>query len=288
MPPTPPPPELEHAIRAVATAVAQVDGAAEELTRATATTAAQSAEAADTAEQIAMSFEFVAEATDALSVTATEVGRRVAESTHIADEAVREVDRTQAAVADLGRISGQIGKIVKLISQIAKQTNLLALNATIEAARAGEVGRGFAVVAAEVKRLAQEAANATEQIGAQNAAIQNVSVECVHAITGIGDTIRKLHELSNGVAQSVAQQSQATQQISSNVRVAASGSRSVAGSISGVSQAIESTGAVAARVRSAARDAAEKTQALHRAGAGTLLPVGESNHAGRGAARGVA
>src|SRR5437899_1846351 len=61
--------------------------------------------------------------------------------------------------------SEQIGGIVATISAIAGQTNLLALNAAIEAARAGEQGRGFAVVAEEVRKLAEEAQAAAEEIG---------------------------------------------------------------------------------------------------------------------------
>jgi methyl-accepting chemotaxis protein len=74
------------------------------------------------------------------------------------------VAETAKKVKRLGESSQKISTVVELISAFAAQTKMLALNASIEASRAGEEGRGFAVVAAEVRALAQQSAEATEEI----------------------------------------------------------------------------------------------------------------------------
>lgn len=67
-------------------------------------------------------------------------------------------------VNSLSSSVSQVGSITDVINSISEQTNLLALNAAIEAARAGEAGRGFSVVAEEVKSLAEQSKESTEQI----------------------------------------------------------------------------------------------------------------------------
>lgn len=103
------------------------------------------------------------EAQEAVAVSDT--GKQAAANAVSAMGAVFEVVHSAVnKVGALAEASNRIGEIVSTIEAIAKQTNLLALNATIEAARAGEAGKGFAVVAGEVKTLANQTAEATDDI----------------------------------------------------------------------------------------------------------------------------
>ncbi|KKC30200.1 methyl-accepting chemotaxis protein [Caldanaerobacter subterraneus KAk] len=92
-----------------------------------------------------------------------------------------------------------IGEVLSFIKRVASQTKLLGLNAAIEAARAGEHGRGFAVVAEEVRKLAEESAQAVEQIGSILKNIEN-SVEAI--VNEINKTTQ-IAELQAGSTQQI-------------------------------------------------------------------------------------
>ena len=152
----------------------------------------------------------VASATEELSTSVDEIGRRVRESNQIAEAAVVQAQQTDGRIGKLSRAAQEIGDVVKLITAIAEQTNLLALNATIEAARAGDAGRGFAVVASEVKSLASQTAKATDEISSHILGMQDATQELVAAIKAIGGTIGQISSIASTIASAVEQQSSAT------------------------------------------------------------------------------
>lgn len=162
------------------------------------------------------------QAADKFTHSAQGIGTQVRDAGKLADQASEAAREASANVDRLRESSAAIGNVVNLIAQIARQTTLLALNSTIEAARAGEAGRGFAVVATEVKALAVQTQNATEEITKKIEALQRDAAGSVDAVHRISQAIELIRPVFDNVNGAVAEQSQTTGEMSDN---AASASR---------------------------------------------------------------
>ena len=212
--------ELGAMIRQLERAANSVAGGAE-ATAATLSTIRQRTDAltgrTSAAQSTATTF---SQAADKFTHSAQGIGSQVRDASKLADQASAAAREASLNVDRLRESSAAIGNVVNLIAQIARQTTLLALNSTIEAARAGTAGRGFAVVATEVKALAVQTQNATEEISKKIDALQKDaagSVDAVHRISQAIEAIRPVFEIVNGA---VAEQTETTSEMSDNAATA--------------------------------------------------------------------
>jgi methyl-accepting chemotaxis protein len=258
--------EFEAAVGAIVSNVSasavQLEASAGTLTRTAETTQGLSSKVAGSSEEASSNIRSVAAATEELSTSVDEIGRRVRESSEIAEAAVLQAEQTDARIGKLSRAGQQIGDVVKLITAIAEQTNLLALNATIEAARAGDAGRGFAVVASEVKSLASQTAKATDEISSHILGMQGATQESVAAIKEIGGTIAQISNIASAIASAVEQQSSATQEIARSVQNVAQGTHEASADILQVNRGATETGSASEEVLNSARTLSSESTRL--------------------------
>ncbi|WP_322514331.1 methyl-accepting chemotaxis protein [Rhodopseudomonas palustris] len=205
--------QLERAAQSVTTGVQSTTSTLHTIRERTDALTGRTSAAHDTATSFS-------QAADKFTHSAQGIGAQVRQAARLADDASAAADEATVNVERLRESSGAIGNVVNLIAQIARQTTLLALNSTIEAARAGAAGRGFAVVATEVKALAVQTQEATEEIKRKIDTLQrdaSSSADAVHRITSAIAAIRPVFENVNGA---VAEQNTTTGDIAGNATTA--------------------------------------------------------------------
>ena len=197
-----------------------------------------------------------------LFASVNSISEQVRKNAQNADEAKQLAGQAQAqvlegnakmaemtqAMAEIRASSGEIGKIIKTIEDIAFQTNILALNAAVEAARAGEAGKGFAVVADEVRNLASKSAEAASN----TTSLIEDSIASVERGAGIAE----------GTAQSLDAVVQGVKKLAATVDQITEASREQAEAVSQVSLGMEQISAVVQTNSATAQESAAASEEL--------------------------
>ena len=185
-------------------------------------------------EQLSSNMNMVASAVEEITASINDVAKNSKEASTVANQASEMSAKATNTMDILGTAAGEIGNVTEVIKRIAEQTNLLALNATIEAASAGEAGKGFAVVANEIKELANQSAQAAEDIANKINGVQHNTTNAVKIIGEVTDIVNSINESVSVINSAVSEQTNAANDILANVAEASSGVGDIASSISEV------------------------------------------------------
>jgi methyl-accepting chemotaxis protein len=154
-----------------------------------------------------------------LSVRTTRQALATVEKTVTGINESRDLIReTEKRIKRLGERSQEISQVVNIINSIAERTGLLALNASMQATAAGEAGRGFAMVAEEVKRLSENAREATREISTLVSSIQSETSETVLAMNNAITQVVDVSRLADQAGNEMKGTQQATDELAINVR----------------------------------------------------------------------
>ncbi len=233
--------------------ITRISTTASQLATSASETSSSISEVTTTAEEVKQTSQVASEKAEYVSKSADSTtrisyaGKQATENTMIGIERIRqEMNYIAESTVQLSSQTKSIEDIINTVSDIADQSNILSVNAAIEAAKAGEHGKGFAVVAQEVKTLANQSKEATNQVREILGDIQKATSTAVMATERGTKTVAEAVELSeqagdaiDRLSSRVTESSEAAMQITASNRQQLSGMDQLAQAMESINDATQ-------------------------------------------------